>query len=216
MPNLTNTDLINFFERLPSFSDERFFLLLLPTPKKIFFWFILTGSLAVGSIAKIAMYSHILNSRIKEQPINVLIFIEQLIHHICNFFVLFSIWISFPFGVAPGDFAQLFFGNVIGKEPFCLVFFNAHILNVALLAANGLGIALLRLLYIKNGTWLKYTFGEIKFLILTEIGIALSAFALMCMFSLANKSKRSPYLLCMGHNQEFLVLQRNIYSTYIQ
>jgi hypothetical protein len=207
MSNLTNIELVNYFERLPSFSDKRFFLLSLPCHLKMIFWFTLTTSLIVGSIAKIAMYSHILNSRIKEQPINVLIFIEQVIHHICNFFVLFSICISYPHGMAPGEFVEMAFGKMFGREIFCEVFFNAHALNVTLLAASGLGIALIRLLYIKNGTWLKYTFGEIKFLALTGLGIAVAALTLMCMFSSANKLKRSPYLLCMGHNQEFQVLK---------
>ena len=210
MLNLTNTELISFFERLPNFSDERFFLLLLPVTQKIVIWLILTGSLAVGSIAKVKMYSHIFHSKIREQPINVLIFIEQIIHHICNFFISFSICITYPLGFLPGEFFHLIFGNVIDKESFCLVFFNAHLLNVSYLATDGLGIAIIRLLYIKKGTWIKYSFGEIKLLFLTGLGIAFTSFALVCMFSLANKSKRSPYLLCMGHNQKFQVQTKKI------
>jgi hypothetical protein len=204
---------MNYFERLPSFSDERFFLLLLPEPQKILLWLILTWSLAIGSFAKIAMYSHIYHSKIKEQPINILILIEQVIHHVCNFFISFSICISYPFGILPGDFINLFFGNLFEKELCCLVFFNIYLINVSYLTADGLGIALVRLLYIKKGRWLKYTFGEIKLLMLTGLGIALTAITLMSMFSFANKSKRSPYLLCMGHNQNFQVINAQTLHT---
>ncbi len=168
MYNFTNKELISYFEKLPSFSDERFFLLLLPPHQKAMILFIMTASLVIGFFAKITMYSHIYHSRIKEQPINILILIEQVIHHICNIFISFSICISYSFGMLPGDFFHLLFGKLFGKELFCLIFFNAHLLNVSYLAADGLGIAILRLLYIKKGTWIKYTFGEVKLLILTE------------------------------------------------
>ena len=206
MTNATNRDLTDYFEKLASFSDERFFILTLSKPLKIILWIMLAGSLIIGSIAKIIMYTHILKSRIKEQPINVLLFIEQVIHHMCNFFILFTICISLPLGISPGEIIDTYFCNIIQKEFICFLFFNAHILSVVYLAVDGLGIALIRLMYIKKGTWLKYTFGEIKLLCLTGIAIATGTMGLMSMFSSANKYKRSAYLLCMGHNQEFQVI----------
>jgi hypothetical protein len=203
MEYIKTKDLTGFYLSLSSFSDERFFLLQLSSLAKTYIWLLMAGSLIVGSLAKFLLYSHILNSKIKEQPINVLIFIEQVIHHLSHFYVLFAICISLPLGISPGEMFQNYFK---GKDGFCWSFFYVHMLSVIYLGLDGFGIAIVRLIYIKKGAWLKYEFGEIKLLLFTGAGIAVTTVMLMYVYGSANKSKRSMYNYCMGYNQEFQVI----------
>ena len=196
-------ELAGYFQSLPSFSDERYFVLQLSPPMKMYVWLFMAGSLIIGSLSKFLIYTHILNSKIKEQPINVLIFIEQVIHHLCQCYVLFAICVSLPLGISPGELFEKYFR---GKEWYCWSFFYVHMLSVVYLGLDGLGIAIVRLIYIKKGTWLKYVFGEVKLLLLTGAGIAFATIILMYVYGSANKSKRSMYNYCMGHNQEFQVI----------
>jgi hypothetical protein len=59
-------------------TDERSFLLQLSVPWKISILISITSSLAIGWIAKAVIFSHIFTTKIKEQPINALILIEQV------------------------------------------------------------------------------------------------------------------------------------------
>ena len=197
-------ELAGFFQSLASFSDERYFVLQLSPSMKMYVWLLMAGSLIIGSLAKYLMYSHILKSKIKEQPINVLIFIEQVIHHLCQCYVLFAICVSLPLGISPGELFEKYFR---GKDWYCWSFFYVHMLSVVYLGLDGLGIAIVRLIYIKKGTWLKYVFGEVKLLLLAGAGIASTTIILMYVYGSANKSKRSMYNYCMGHNQEFQVIK---------
>ena len=203
MEYFKENELTGFFYSLTNFSDERYFVLQLSPSMKMYAWLFMACSLVIGSLAKFLMYSHILNSKIKEQPINVLILIEQIIHHFCQFYVLFAICISLPLGISPGELFQKYFR---GKDWYCWSFFFVHMLSVVYLGLGGLGIAILRLIYIKQGTWLKYVFGEVKLLLFTGAGIAVTTVILMYIYGSANKSKRSMYNYCMGHNQEFQVI----------
>ncbi len=207
MEYLKDKEFAGFFQSLSSFSDDRYIVLQLSPSMKMCAWILMASSLIIGSWAKFLMYSHILNSKIKEQPINVLILIEQVVYHFCQFYVLFPICVSLPFGISPGEMIQKYFG---GKDWYCWSFFYVHMLSVIYLALNGLGIAIIRLIYIKRGTWLKYIFGEVKLLIYTGAGIAVSTVTFMYIYGSANKSKRSMYNYCLGHNQEFQVIKFSI------
>jgi hypothetical protein len=61
-----------------NFADERTFLLQLSGSWKISILILITSSLAIGWIAKAMIFSHIFTTKIKEQPINALIFIDQV------------------------------------------------------------------------------------------------------------------------------------------
>jgi hypothetical protein len=103
MKNTTDEELINFFASLGSFKDERFFIYQLHITWKIFIWFIYSGALIIGTAAKIVLFCHIFKSKLKEQPINILIFAEQVVHHFCATFILIAPCLSLPLDISPGS-----------------------------------------------------------------------------------------------------------------
>ena len=102
MKNTTDQEVMIYLTSLASFKDERFFLFQLHVIWKIFIWFIYCGTLIIGSYAKIVLYCHIFKTKLKDQPINVLIFAEQAVHHFCNIFILTGLCLSIPLDMSPG------------------------------------------------------------------------------------------------------------------
>jgi hypothetical protein len=166
-----------------------------------------TSSLITGWFAKSVIYLHIFKTKIKEQPINVLVFIEQLVHHFCGNFVLINITFSLPLGLSIADMIEKYFGSIISGNMYCWVYFYIQTLNITYRGVDGLGIALIRFLYIKKGNWLKYKFGEQSFLIWVEITIWVVCLIMVYFFGSENISNRTIYNTCMGHNEAFEVIR---------
>ena len=72
-------------------------------------------------------------------------------------------------------------------------------------ATNGLCIAIVRLLYIKKGSWLRYDFGEMRMIRITVVSSMAASALLTIMYGHEISSNRSAYNLCMGHSHEFQV-----------
>lgn len=62
-----------------------------------------------------------------------------------------------------------------------------------------------RLLYIKHGTWIRYTFGEFRLLNRLELATFLLSGLVLYLYNLENVSNRSIYNICMGHSETFQV-----------
>ena len=69
-------------------TDERSFLLQLSGSWKISILISITASLVIGWIAKALIFSHIFKTKIAEQPINALIFIDQVLISQTNVLIL--------------------------------------------------------------------------------------------------------------------------------
>ncbi len=97
------------------------------------------------------------------------------------------------------------FGEFISREKYCWSFFYIHTWSIIYFATDGLGMAVVRLIYIKNGTWLKYTFGEMKLLGIAGFAIVVISIFFTFLYGSENTSKHSVYNMCTGQNQEFQV-----------
>ena len=167
-------------------------------------WFLITGSLVVGTFAEMAIYSHILKTKTREQPINILILSEHLVRHTCSIVFLAPLSISLMFDGSIGQMIEMF--ELGDSTTFCWFYFVVAAFMVAYLNQNGLGIALVRLAYIKKGTWLKREFGEMKLIKIIKICVTGSAAILTYLYSVENSSQRTSFNLCMGHTEQFQVI----------
>ena len=195
----------DFVQSSLQFTDERTFLLKLSFFWKIVIWFLVTGSLIIGWICKFVIYLHIFKTNIRDQPINVLILMEQLVHHFCGNFILVNISLSLPLGLSVQEMIDQYFGNVISGNSFCWIYFYIQNVNIIYRAVDGLGIAVIRFFYIKRGTWVKYKFGEWKLIWLVGIKIWALSCVMIYLYGLENVSNRSIYNICQGHSQPFEV-----------
>ena len=166
-------------------------------------WLLITGSLIVGTIAKKAIYSHIFKTKISEQPINILILSEHLVRHACSIVLLASLSISLMFDGSIRQMIERF--DLMKSTSYCWFYHYAGTFMVVYLNQNGLGIAIVRLLYIKKGTWLKNTFGEMKLMKIMKICVISSALVLTHLFAIENNPQRTAFNMCMGHTEKFQV-----------
>ena len=197
------TDLSDFYRKLDLFLDEHFFVFKLDTIWKVMVWLLMMGSLAIGSIAKLAIYSHIFKTKIIEQPINILIFVQNFLNHQCNLFNLTSLSVSFLFEWSIKEMIDRI--GFFNGDSYCLVFTYSFIFMVSHSTVDGLSIAIVRLLYIKKGSWLRYNFGEMKLIKMSCIFSIVISALFTIMFGHELNSNRSVYNLCIGRSQKFQV-----------
>jgi len=202
----TQKEIFDLTESSMLFTDERTFMLKLSFFWRIIIWISVTGSLITGWIAKSAIYLHIFKTNIKDQPINILILMEQIVHHICGNFLLINITFSLPLGLSIAEMIDRYIGNVISGNTYCWIFFYIQNLNLIYHGADGLAIAVIRFFYIKKGSWLKFKFGERKLLLLFGVTIWAFSFVMMYLYGSENISNRSLYNMRKGHTQAFEVI----------
>ena len=188
-----------------TFTDETTFLLNMSFLGRALLWLAITSSLLIGWFTKFLIYIHIFKTKIKEQPINILILIEQVILHYCGNFVLLTLSLSLLLNQSISEIVDTLSGSLVNGETFCWVFYYTQALNTVTSTVDGLAIATVRLLYLMKGTWIKYKFGEIKFI--TLVGVVTVPFIsiMTYLFCSENIATRSAFNVCVGRTQTFEV-----------
>ena len=139
----------------------------------------------------------------KEQPINIFICAEQIVHYFCSTFILLNLYISIPFGYSNGQLVNKFIGDFISTNTYCWIYFYITTLNVIFRGVNGLGMAMVRFLDIGRGNWVKRHEANLVFVALS---VLLLSFGLIYLYGMENVSHRSAYNNCLGHTQAFQVI----------
>ena len=188
-----------------NFTDERTFLLNMSFPGRVLLWLAITTSFLAGWFTKVLIYAHIFKTKIKEQPINILIFIEQVIQHYCGNFVLLMLSLSLLLNWSVSEIIEVSSGGQVNGEIFCWVFYYTQAFNTVASTVDGLAIATVRLLYLLKGTWIRYKFGAIKFILWVGIVTVPFISTMTYLFCCENIATRSAFNVCMGHTQTYEV-----------
>ena len=194
-------DIATLVRAAQTFNDEKTFLLKMTGIGKALLWLTITGSLSLAWFTKILIYAHIFKTKLREQPINILILIEQFVQHYCGNFVLLSLCLSLLFQISISEMV----GKYVDGETFCWVFYYTAVFNTVTAFVDGLAVASLRLLYLLKGTWLKYKFGERRFIILLGFISLPYIFSMTYLFCSENIATRSAFNVCVGRTQTFEV-----------
>jgi len=188
-----------------NFTDETTFLLKMSLPGKAGLLLAITTSFLIGWITKVLIYKHIFRTKIEEQPINILILIEQVLQHYTGNFLLLTIALSLLLNESISNLAEASTGNQVNGEMFCWLFYYTQAINSGISLMDGLAIAIVRIVYLLKGTWMKYNFGEIRFILGVGIITTLALAILTYLFSSENIASRSAFNVCMGHTQAYEV-----------
>ncbi len=190
---------------MSAFTDERSIIIKMSTLSKIVLWLAINVSLLVGWFSKGLIYTHIFKTNIREQPINILILIEQLIHHFCGNFVLVNFSTSLLFGLSTKELAEAVFGEHINGNTYCSILGYVQVYGAIYAEGNGLSTAIVRILYMKKGTWLKCKYGEFRLIKRVAVANILIGIFLTFLYEIENISNRSVNNICKGHSQGFEV-----------
>jgi len=88
----------------------------LSVSSKMSFGIIILLSYIIGTIGKIFIYNHIKSFKMRERPINVLIFIDELIYHSLITVSTFNLVIVLLSGQTPSNFIATYFGIEVNQE----------------------------------------------------------------------------------------------------
>ena len=157
------------------------------------------GSLVIGSYFKSALYWYMYNNLkgIKDRPIDILLLLQAVIQHMMCLILVSNYAIPLSFDIT--------YSHHIG-EASCTVLWYGGIYAAAYRNVGGLGIAIMRLLYLFFGDWLKEKFGTKRMLCVISTA-SLIASALMAFgFGIGNgpsSRKRPTWNFCVGKSETF-------------
>ena len=178
-------------------SDESQVTLKSPPLWKLIFFLTMVSSCLIGSLFKGVIYKHILGSgghNLKDRPINVLILVSAVVHHVTQFSVALHLTATLVFDIAPGDiFGRVYCDILMVFECWGLVYG---------LTTGTLGIAIYRVLYIKRDVWVKYHIGETRLLlIILFVGFVVNSLVPAFLFydiNIDHTYTRFAHNLCIG------------------
>jgi len=102
--------------------------------------------------------------------------------------------------------------DALSSNTYCWTYYHLWCLTFTYQAIDGIGISVIRLLYIKYGTWVRFKFGEFRLFFVVEFIIALLTSVTLFAYSIENISNRSVYNVCMGHSEKYQVVHSNCWT----
>ena len=186
-------------------TNESSLLLQISLTWRRFFGIMMVLSLFWGSAMKAFIYVYFKKLKITERPINFLILIGQIIHHVLNLFVGTNIIIELFLDVSPIEFADSYLGLQIDEREYCTAFYFLSSFMVTYLIVGNSIIALYRMVYLRMTSFATVMIGEGFFLFLTLSGGLLITTMMSTLFVQGKSSTRAVYNMCTGYSQKFQV-----------
>ena len=155
-------------------------------------------SLLVGTYFKFILYGffwfsrHDKNNNFKNRPINAMILLGAVIHHVTHLFMGVNYCLSLGFDVNLGEYLGEFYCHL----PVFVATFA-----IAYLIIGSMVIAIFRVLYIKKGMWSKHLLGN-KLVIasIALLGSILLSLIITILFTIERSSERVVFNACMGYS----------------
>jgi len=152
----------------------------------------------IGTYFRYFLYAFLFDSyKAKEsKPIDTLILSRSLIQHINIVLFVIKLTLLFSYDVNL---------DKIGAQPFCTASALIYQFDLCYSCIGSLGISIFRILYIKHDEWLKYDFGENKFMCIA----LLFGFSLATIFVASfnvNDYSQIKHENCMTHPQMRIII----------
>ena len=202
------SDQMVFYHLIDTFSlfeSHNFVIQRISLAWKVALWFIIFISLVTGWMMKYLVFKHIAQKSFKEQPINWMILTEEIVHLVCGSFILTSLLLSHTMGLSVGEWVNYFFNQFITDHQYCWIFINAHILVIIYRGVNGVGMAIVRVLFLIKGDWVRFKIGQKKFFSLSWVLVVAMSAAIMCLYCMESLTSRPLYFTCLGIDEHIEV-----------
>ncbi len=203
--DLNKTDFSIDLETFNAFEAKNLLIQKLSLAWKIALWFIIFFSLVIGWKTKQLMFQHIKQKSFKDQPINWMILTEEIVHLFCGTLCLTSLLISHTMGLSVGEWINYIFNGVVTDNQYCWIFINAQLLVIVYGAVNGAGMAIVRVLFLVKGNWVRFRIGQRTFFLLSWFSVVAMSTAIMYLFSFENVTSRPLYFICLGRDEHMEV-----------
>ena len=188
-------DIYHLIDTFSLFESRNFVIQRISLAWKVVLWFIIFISLVTGWMMKYLMLKHIAQKSFKEQPINWMILTEEIVHLICGSFILTSLLLSHTMGLSVGEWINHFFNEFMTDRQYCWILINVKLLVIIYRGVNGVGMAVVRVLLLVMGDWVKFAIGQRKFFILSWVSVVAMSAAIMCLYCVESLTSRPLYFI---------------------
>ena len=159
----------------------------------------LTGSLTIGSYFKSALYWYMYDHLrgIKDRPIDILLLLQAVIQHMICLLMVSTYTIGLSFDVT--------YSHHLG-EAWCNVPWYGETYGLAYKNISGLGIAVMRLLYMFRGHWMTQEFGTKRMLCFISAASLVSSALMTVGVGIGNgpsSRKELSWNFCIGKSEKF-------------
>ena len=159
----------------------------------------LLGSIFIGSYFKYALYQHLYASgkEILHQPINLLILVQAIIDHLICIFMSATFTIGLTFGITLSEHLG---------EDWCNIPWYAGTFGVTYRTFASLGMAILRLFYIKHPYQVRNIEARMKMMYIVLFSGIVASTILTIGFGMGNgevSRKQVIWNVCTGRSEEF-------------
>jgi hypothetical protein len=166
----------------------------------------LIGSLTIGSYFKTALYWYMYDhlKGIKDRPIDILLLLQAIIQHMMCLLMVFTYTIGLSFDIT--------FSHYLG-EAWCNVPWYGGTFGAAYRNVGSLGIAIMRLLFMYRGDWMKEKFGTKRMLCVIAAASLIISALMTIGFGIGNgpSSRKQPtWNFCVGKSEKL----REIFHQY--
>ena len=156
-------------------------------------------SFCVGSYFKFALYRYMYDAgkEISNRPIDLLLLVSALIDHMCCFLMVANVSIGLSL--------QINLSNYLG-ETWCYLHFSAGTFGVSYRTFGSLGVAILRLIYIKFPYLMRETKSRLKYAYFVLVNCLLVCTLITIGFGLGNgkvSRKQVQWNFCVGRSETF-------------
>ena len=158
-------------------------------------------SLLIGTYFKFILYRYFWSSRndksnnVRNRPINAMILLGAIIHHITNLFMGVNFALLLGFGIHIGEYMGEFYCNL---TQFVGVF------SIVYLIIGSMSTAILRVLYVKCGMWSKcFIVNKLSIASTLLLGSIFLALVVTILYIIEHSSERVVYNACTGYSTTF-------------
>jgi hypothetical protein len=189
------------------------FLLRMPTIWRITIGMVNLVSLFGGTFMKILVYRHFKTAKFWDRPINVLILIDEIIHHstYTYFILLTSMWaLTNTYGA---NLISEWTNYEINNHMFCKIFIVVGSFSFNYGSVGSFGIGIYRLIYVTKTKWIR-KLGENCLLAIISTFCLLFTLVMAGVYTANESTGRMAFNACNGRSQIFQVkILLNYFST---
>ena len=193
-----------FFKNLQSSGEKSFFLQISSGWRKTFGALLLL-SLVWGSVMKTFIYSYLKRCKVMDKPINLMIMLSQILHHILHILIGTNLLIELLAGVSPIDFAKDYVNAEVNSVVYCTTFYLLAAFNTTYLIVSNALLGIYRLICLTLPRLATKLLGNYGFVIFAISGSLLISTVMSGFFVQERSSSRAVWNLCEGRSQKFEV-----------
>jgi len=163
-----------------------------------------------GTLMKQLIYQHLMNSKLLRRPINSMILVDEIFHHITNGFLIIQVSIWLISGNTNTTFSKLLHLDwIVSPHSYCKIFTTVGIFTFQYATYGSVGVAVLRVLYFKENTWALKS--RLYVSLVPPITVAWTVIS-SWMFISEPGTARIALNSCMGRTENFQVSISNFHS----